>query len=291
METSLGPSLAELHFLPNTKKPFETWKSCVKAQEDWEKQFSFHEKQVTQMKEYGKKKTVQLVWLTNKLENTLPRGLNKEKVDEVLIQAYTDRVIDKFMLSCEPGLCQLVQHMQAFKYLCQKPKGSDSLLELSEDTIKQTHHIMMQGLKNEQGLRINAGAYRTTAVCAGGHVFPSYECIPDSMVRLVTEYNKKTSKTHDHYELASWLHFNIVSLHPFEDGNGRISQLLWCYSLMRDGLPFPTVLTSGRKGSQRHLIQCLNHDRGILVSNNPHLTTLTVLSVDQGWKEYFEMFR
>ena len=286
--TLSGPTLAELRFLPNFKKPSEIWKKCVKAQEDWEVQLSSLEKEAEQMKKYEKKMTVELIWLTNALEDTLPKGLSKKKVDEILTKAY-DRVDDLSYID-EPGIGQLVQHLKAFKSLCQTPKGSDSLPELSEDLIKKTHQIMMRGLKNEQGMAINAGAYRVSSVCAGGHTFPSYTCIPNSMARIVKEYNDKFSKPHDRYELASWLYFNVVSLHPFEDGNGRISRLLWCYSLIRDGQPFPTVLTTGYKRSQKHLVLCLKRDRDLLISNNPHLTTLTVVSVNQAWEGYFDMF-
>lgn len=148
---------------------------------------------------------------------------------------------------------------------------------------------MMSGLKNEDGMSINAGHYRTISVYAGTHVFPSFTCIPHSMAKIVEEYNEKFSCPHDPFELASWLHFNIVTLHPFEDGNGRMSRLLWCYSLMRDGLPFPAVLTSGHKRSQKHLVQCLNRDQNrLLMNDNPHMTTLTVVSVLLAWQEFSE---
>ena len=286
MELS-GPSLAKLCFLPNVKDPEEIWQKCVKAQEDWEKQVSLMKNKAERMKEYQKKMTVELVWLSNTLEDTLPKGLNKKKADEILTQAYD--MVDDLPHVNEPGVSQLLQHLKAFKYLCQKPKGSESLSDLTEDMIKQTHKIMMRGLKNEQGLGINPGAYRNGPVCAGGYVFPSHSCIPDAMARIVKEYNEKFSQPHDRYQLASWLHLNVVTLHPFLDGNGRISRLLWCYSLMRDGQPFPTVLTSGHKKSQNHLVLCLKRDRDFFVSNNPHLTTLTVVSVNQAWEDYFKM--
>ena len=288
MELS-GPSLAKLHFLPSAKEPEELWQNCVKAQEDWEKQLSFQENHIEQMKEYEKKMTVELVWLTNVLEDTLPKGLNKKKADEILTQAY-DNMVDDLPQIEDPGLCQLLQHLKAFKYICRKPKGSDSLPELTEDLIKQTHEIMMRGLKNEQDLDVCPGAYRKSSVFAGAHLFPSHDCIPTAMARIVKEYNDKFSQPHDRYQLASWLHLEVVTLHPFLDGNGRISRLLWCYSLMWDGQPFPTVLTSGHKRSQNHLVLCLKRDCNFFISNNPHLTTLTVISVNQAWEDYFTMF-
>ena len=163
-----------------------------------------------------------------------------------------------------------------------------ALPDLTEKLIQQVHSVMMRGLKTERGELVNAGCYRKISVHAGQHVYPSHECIPANMERIVEEYNQKSSEPHDMYQLASWLHYNIVSLHPFEDGNGRISRLLWCYSLMRDGLPFPAILTSGHKRSQSHLVQCLQRDRKYVIANHPHLTTLTVVSVYQAWKVWNE---
>ena len=160
--------------------------------------------------------------------------------------------------------------------------------DLSEALIKHTHATMMQGLSNEDGLSVNAGHYRTISVKAGKHVFPPFQMIMDSMARIVQEYNKKFSSPHDPFQLASWLYFEVVSLHPFVDGNGRISRLLWCYSLMRDGLPFPPILTSGHKRSQKHLVMCLTRDRDRFMTDNPHVTTLTVISVFQGWQDFSE---
>ena len=93
------------------------------------------------MKEYEKKKTVELVWLTNALEDTLPKGLSKQRADEILTQAY-DTVDTSLPQIEDPCLCRFIHHLKAFKYLCRKPKGSDSLPDLTEDTIKQTHEIM-----------------------------------------------------------------------------------------------------------------------------------------------------
>lgn len=278
------PSLAKLHFLPNVKEPLTIWKKCIEIQELWGKQQS---KEAEQMGKFKKKMAVELVWQTNTLEDTLPKGLNKAEVEEVLSQAYDHT--DGVLCADKPGLCQLMHHLNAFKLLCHTVDGCSSLPDLSEDIIKQTHQIMMQGLENEQGMKINAGIYRKITVFAGSHVFPSHDCIPAAMAEIVKEYNEKFSQPHDRYELASWLYLSIVSLHPFEDGNGRTGRLLWCYSLMRDGQPFPTVLTSGHKRSQKHLILCLKRDRDLFMTDNPHLTTLTVVSVNQAWEDYFAM--
>ena len=215
METPPGPSMKELCFLPNVKKPTELWQKCVKAQDDWERQLSFVDQKVERMKEYEKKMTVELVWLTNALEDTLPKGLSKKKADEVLTEAY-DNMVDDFIPCAEdPGVSQLLQHLKAFKYLCRKPKGSDSLPDLTEDMIKQSHEIMMRGLKNEQGLEINPGFYRRSPVCAGFHVYPSHDCIPTAMARIVKEYNEKVLPTTRSISIGKLASFECRDIAPF----------------------------------------------------------------------------
>ena len=87
---------------------------------------------------------------------------------------------------------------------------------------------MMSGLFTDDNKVVLAGEYRSIAVHGGMHNYPSFECIPRSMSYIVVEYNKRSEEPHDMYQLASWLLFQIVSLHPFEDGNGRLCRLLWC---------------------------------------------------------------
>lgn len=109
MELSSRPSMVELRFLPNIKKPAEIWQKCVRAQDDWEKRLSFVDCEVERMKEFNKKMTLELVWLTNVLEDTLPKGLSKKKADEILTEAYD--MVDGFIPRVEePGVSQLLQH-------------------------------------------------------------------------------------------------------------------------------------------------------------------------------------
>ena len=274
------PSFAKLRFLPDCKNPIDVWQKCLDHQDKWTS-LSLEAKNAKGINEFYIKMVVEVIWMGNKLEDTLPKGVSKNCAEETLRKAYEKDEIQP----SEPSMCQLIQHLKAFKLLCRK---QDSFPVLSEDLIKHAHGIMMAGLTNEDGLSVDAGSYRTISVCSRDHVYPCFTCIPRNMEEIVKEYNKRCECQHDAFELASWLHYKIVSLHPFIDGNGRISRLLWCYSLMRDGLPFPALLTSGHKKSQKHLVLCLQRDRDrLLYDDTPHMATLTVVSVLRTWQEFW----
>ncbi|KAJ7129432.1 fido domain-containing protein, partial [Mycena epipterygia] len=44
------------------------------------------------------------------------------------------------------------------------------------------------------------------------------------------------------YAVAAWIHVAFVSCHPFQDGNGRMSRILYSLPLLRADLP-PMVIT------------------------------------------------
>lgn len=278
-------------------EPEECREICSKAQQYWDAS-KHKETSVRKMSDFCKEQTLSFIWESNRLEGTLPEGARKFDVESALT-----KMIDNNPLKVEPThpigvdpntsdvhFSQLINHLKAFFLLCRHEHSTGLLPPLTEELIQSVHKVMMTGLKTEEGYQVKAGAYREKSVHAGTHIFPSYECIPPNMARIVKEYESKKSSSHDRYQLASWLFYQVVSLHPFEDGNGRLSRLLWCYSLMRDGLPFPLVLTSGHRRSQKHLVQCLEQDRRLSVTGQPNLTHMTIVSVRNAWNCFLKDF-
>ena len=77
------------------------------------------------------------------------------------------------------------------------------------------------------------------------------------MSKVVDEYNKKSvNDNHDLYELASWFLYHVVTIHPFQDENGRLCHLLASYSLMHDGLPFSVTIIIWAPKSTQTLREC-----------------------------------
>jgi len=70
---------------------------------------------------------------------------------------------------------------------------------------------------------------------------------PALMGDLVTWYLKIAANKQVHpIEVAVELHYKFVCIHPFDDGNGRISRLLMNYHLLKNGYP-PVIIKSADK--------------------------------------------
>lgn len=101
---------------------------------------------------------------------------------------------------------------------------------LTEEIICTLHRLFYQQIDPEQ-----AGVYRKVPVFISGSqyaVAPVAE-ISKRMQALVQWYNNHEGKMHP-VELAAELHKRFVYIHPFVDGNGRVSRLLMNLSLMRN---------------------------------------------------------
>jgi Fic family protein len=90
---------------------------------------------------------------------------------------------------------------------------------ISQDVIQEIHGIVTKGILEE------SGKYRTENVRIIGSKTtpPSYSKI----VKLMEEYifNIRELKLHS-IKKAAFIHHELVLIHPFLDGNGRISRLI-----------------------------------------------------------------
>lgn len=70
---------------------------------------------------------------------------------------------------------------------------------------------------------------------------------PIKMNQLIQWYNTEVEKDELHpVMLAALLHYKFVLIHPFDDGNGRISRLLMNYVLIKNNLP-PIIIKTAEK--------------------------------------------
>ena len=82
---------------------------------------------------------------------------------------------------------------------------------------------------------------------ANGEIFEyaSPDETPILMGELIEWYRSEENQLHP-VTLAAMLHYKFVRIHPFDDGNGRISRLLMNYVLLKNDLP-PIIIKSKEK--------------------------------------------
>jgi len=104
---------------------------------------------------------------------------------------------------------------------------------ITEQDILAIHHLILHAIDDP-----NAGVYRSVPVRISGSlvVLPNHVKVPRLMAAFVTDIQTLASDLHP-VELATWAHYELVTIHPFADGNGRTARLLMNLILMQNGYP------------------------------------------------------
>ena len=168
----------------------------------------------------------------------------------------------------ESNFCrQMINCMRARNYT---QKTSD--LPRNTRIIKQTHKIMMDG----------AGEYRKSPVFAGYHNFASAGYIERYMEDAIFKFHE-TKKEEDPIMAATNLFGNIINIHSFEDGNGRICCLILAHVLIQmKCCLFSAILSSFHRRDRRHYIRVVKRYH----ENPSTLYTMIVKFLSHCWDNF-----
>jgi Fic family protein len=130
----------------------------------------------------------------------------------------------------------LVEHLEATNHAAALNKvvqiAQSATADITEHTILDLHSTILHGIDDA-----NAGRYRSIAVRISGSivVLPNPLKVPTLMADFVKEMGTR-SDLHP-VELAAEAHYQLVTIHPFIDGNGRTARLLMNLLLLQKGYP------------------------------------------------------
>lgn len=105
---------------------------------------------------------------------------------------------------------------------------------LTEAFIKELHRTLKSGTTDARQDWFAVGDYKRLSNTVGGQYTAQPGEVAAKMKALLFEYNAKKEKTFD--DLLDF-HYKFESIHPFQDGNGRIGRLL----LFKDCLKYNIV--------------------------------------------------
>ena len=160
------------------------------------------------------------------------------------------------------------EEMKAHDVAFQKIKewAADTETPLTEQDIKNLNQIILvqpfwkdaitpDGQPTRR--QITVGNYKTqpnSVRLPNGELFEytAPQEVPIRMQELMEWYRNKQTALHP-VTLAAMFHYKFVCIHPFDDGNGRVSRLLMNYVLLAHKLP-PVVIKSSDKQNYLHAL-------------------------------------
>ena len=135
---------------------------------------------------------------------------------------------------------------------------SKKLTKITKETVLRWHKEIFDQTKiGESG---NIRSHKVGVITNDKIEFTSVPEIPKKLNEFFNWINKYDSKKNI-VEFAAMAHYKFVSIHPFADGNGRISRLIMNYILFKYDCPFMLIKNNDRRQYFKSLEKSqLKHD-------------------------------
>ena len=150
---------------------------------------------------------------------------------------------------------------------------------LSEPFIKTLHRTLKNGTSDSRKDWFAVGDYKKIPNEVGGRDTTAPEEVSTEMKQLLASYNRKPDKTLE--DLIAF-HVAFESIHPFQDGNGRVGRLILFKECLKNGI-VPFIIDEDLKLFYYRGLHEWNTEWGYLID--------TCLSAQDKFKKYLDYFR
>ena len=151
--------------------------------------------------------------------------------------------------------------------------------KLTESLIKELHTILKTGTSDSRKDWFAVGEYKRIPNEVGGNETTLPENVHKEMKSLLKEYNTKKQKS---IEDIIDLHQRFESIHPFQDGNGRVGRLIMFKECLANNI-VPFIITDDLKMFYYRGLREWNHIKGYLLD--------TCLTAQDNYKAILKYFK
>ena len=152
--------------------------------------------------------------------------------------------------------------------------------KLSENMIKQLHSMLKTGTADSRKGWFAVGDYKKLENEVGGRETTPSKEVPAKMAKLLYDYNRVSQKTLE--EILAF-HYEFESIHPFQDGNGRVGRLIMFKECLRNGI-VPFIIEDRNKSFYYRGLSEWKREKGYLTD-----TCLSAQDTFKEWMDYFNI--
>lgn len=172
-------------------------------------------------------------------------------------------------------LIETANHFKCVDYVIDNAKKP-----LTENMIKFLHFTLKNGTSDSRKDWFNVGEYKKLPNEVGGKETCPPEKVKGEIKKLLADYGKLTQKT---FEQILEFHVRFESIHPFQDGNGRVGRLItFKECLANDIVPF--IIDEEHKFYYYRGIKEWKNEKGYLTD-----TCLSCQDKYKAWLDYFKI--
>ena len=150
--------------------------------------------------------------------------------------------------------------------------------KLSESMMKQLHYVLKNGTSDSRKPWFNVGDYKRLENEVGGMATTAPGKVAAEMKMLLRDYNVLTDKTLD--DIIEF-HYRFESIHPFQDGNGRVGRLIMFKECLRNEIT-PFIIEDDLKSYYYRGLKEWKHEKGYLRD--------TILTCQDRFKKQLDYF-
>ena len=177
-----------------------------------------------------------------------------------LSEDQTRMIFETNTVAAEAGVAvddiiETVNHFRAIDYVIDIAEEP-----LTEDVIKKLHFILKQGTKDSTLEWFSAGEYKKRANMVGGHETVAPKEVSRHMKELISTYEALGCVTID--DIIRF-HYEFESIHPFQDGNGRVGRLIALKECLRFSI-VPFLIEDSKKMFYYRGLSEWKHEKGYL---------------------------